>query len=230
MWHPSSAAFYYWNLSKSVVQTTWEQPAMHPPVFVNDIGEEWDPVFTNEGDWYYVSRADSREVEWGLTFQSVGDWSVYWDVSEQDWAWKHVVSGEITMEAPSASRSERVDEDQLCVAAVMEYLQVQGWLAVSDNYDRHTVRICQRRFLLKCHPDKCEYPDKAALDCYREIVAGFDFLLNSFEAEDLGQDWTQDDFQGQAEVQEDVNDRGLLLLPRSAVIYPGVSCLHFVMS
>ena len=150
---------------------------------------------------------------------------MYWDVSEQDWAWKHVVSGEITMEAPSVSRSERVDEDQSCVAAVLEYLQAQGWLAVSDNYDRHTVRICQRRFLLKCHPDKCEYPDKAALDCYREIVAGFDFLLSSIEADDLGQDWTQDDFQGQAEVQEDVNDRELLLLPRSSVISPGVVLL-----
>ena len=100
----------------------------------------------------------------------------------------------------------------------MVNLQVQGWLAVNDNYDRHTVRICQRRFLLKCHPDKCEYPDKAALDCYREIVAGFNFLLSSFEAEDLGQDLTQDDFPGQAEVQENVNDSGLLLLERSSVI------------
>ena len=189
---------------------------------VTDIGEEWDPVCTNEGDWYYVRRADSREVSWELTPQSVGDWTVYWDVADQDWAWKHVVSREITMEAPSVSKRERVDEDQSCVAAVLEYLQVQGWLAVSDNYDRHTVRICQRRFLLKCHPDKCEYPDKASLDCYREIVAGFDLLLNNFEAEDLGEELTQDHFQGQAEVQENVNDNGLLLLERSSVIFSGV--------
>ena len=87
------------------------QPTLHPPVFVSDIGEEWDPKCTVGGDWYYVNRRDSREVSWDLIPESVGDWKVYWDVSEQEWAWKHVVSGEITMEAPPPLRIEIVDED-----------------------------------------------------------------------------------------------------------------------
>jgi len=75
MWDADASAFYYWNPATPCVQPTWSQPTLHPPVLVDEMGD-WDAACTPEGDWYYVNRRDSREVRWGCTPKSVGDWKV----------------------------------------------------------------------------------------------------------------------------------------------------------
>ena len=100
MWDSDIAEYYYVNAAKLVGQRLRVQPSVHPPVFVDDNGEEWDPACAVGGDWYYVNRRDSKKISWDYTPESVGDWKVYWDVSEQDWAWKHVVTAEIMLVAP----------------------------------------------------------------------------------------------------------------------------------
>ena len=46
------------------------------------------------------------------------------------------MSGEVTLEATSPTRN---DDDGVGVSAVAEYLQVQGWPAVGEIYNRQPV-------------------------------------------------------------------------------------------
>ena len=61
--------------------------------------------------------------------------------------------------------------------AAVGYLQGQGWIPLGAICTRETVRVFQRRFFLKCHPDETEESHTVDPDAYQHTADAFVVLL-----------------------------------------------------